>query len=84
LTWTVSSSAHSDNLKLTKTPKPIKMGLFTKNPRLTPKKPNQIKPSGWALKTIFFQPAVNTAGKTYLGIHRKMRRDQVTTCWEIC
>jgi len=34
LMWTVSSSAHSDNLKPTKTPKPV--GLF-KNLGLTPK-----------------------------------------------
>jgi len=38
----VSSSAHSDNLKLSKTPKPIKSGLF-KKPGNNPKTQNPIK-----------------------------------------
>jgi len=31
--WTLSSSVHSNDLKLMKTPKPIKLDLF-KNPRV--------------------------------------------------
>jgi len=31
LMWKVSSSAHSNDLKPVKTPKPIKLGLFKKN-----------------------------------------------------
>jgi len=52
----VSSSAHSNNFKLTKTPKPIKLGFF-KNPGLTQKTYNSIKVNGLGfLKNVFFQP----------------------------
>jgi len=50
LMWTVSNSAHSNNLKLIETPQPIKFGLF-KIPGLTHKIQNTIRP-------VFFCNAV--------------------------
>ena len=50
----VSSSAHSNNLKLMKTPKPIKLGPI-KKPGFIPKNQKPIKLCAWAFcnKQVF-------------------------------
>jgi len=53
--WTSSSSAYSNNPKLAKAPKLIKLGLFMK-PRF---KKNELDTPGWAFKKTFFQPCLD-------------------------
>jgi len=68
LMWTLSGSAHSNNLKLMKTPKPIKFGFFKKNRVNHKKTQSSIKCTGLGFKNSFFN-------------HGLYQHESVNLCW---